>query len=75
MLLASTINRTWLGYLFAIVGAECVFRVLPVGMHRWKQFVTPDELAHTTRAGGLLPIEIRGFRYVPVAHGAWWTAD
>ena len=44
-LFVSTISRTWRAYAFAIVGAERVLKLLPVGTHDWNRFVTPDELA------------------------------
>ena len=44
LLVASTINRTARSWLLAIVAAEYLLRVLPIGTHRWRQFVTPDEL-------------------------------
>jgi ubiquinone biosynthesis O-methyltransferase len=44
LLVASTIDRTAKSWLFAIVGAEYLFRVLPVGTHQWRRFVRPDEM-------------------------------
>lgn len=44
MLVLATLNRTWLSYLIAIVGAEYVLRYLPIGTHDWKKFVKPSEL-------------------------------
>jgi 2-polyprenyl-6-hydroxyphenyl methylase/3-demethylubiquinone-9 3-methyltransferase len=73
VLLASTINRTALSYLTAIVGAERVFRVLPRGTHRWSQLVRPQELAQAAQACGLRPGVQRGMAYLPVLHRAWWT--
>jgi 2-polyprenyl-6-hydroxyphenyl methylase/3-demethylubiquinone-9 3-methyltransferase len=75
LLLASTINRTLRSYVFAIVGAEWVFRVLPRGTHRWAQFVRPGELEQAAAACGLAPGERRGMGYMPALHFAWWTAD
>jgi 2-polyprenyl-6-hydroxyphenyl methylase/3-demethylubiquinone-9 3-methyltransferase len=40
----ATINRTWMAWLFAIVGAEYVLRWLPRGTHRWREFRRPDEV-------------------------------
>ena len=40
----STINRTMKAFLFAIVGAEYVLRLLPKGTHHYDKFITPDEL-------------------------------
>ena len=40
----STLNRTLLSFLFAILGAEYILRLLPRGTHQWRKFVTPSEL-------------------------------
>ncbi|MFY7866876.1 bifunctional 2-polyprenyl-6-hydroxyphenol methylase/3-demethylubiquinol 3-O-methyltransferase UbiG [Roseateles sp.] len=73
LLVASTINRTLLSYLSAILAAEYVFRLLPKGTHRWSQFVKPEELALAARACGLQPIDSRGMLYLPVLHRARWS--
>lgn len=44
-LLLATLNRTLKSYLVAIVGAEYLLRMLPVGTHDWRMFVKPEELA------------------------------
>ena len=44
LLILATLNRTPKSYLFGIVGAEYVLRLLPVGTHDWKAFVKPKEL-------------------------------
>lgn len=75
LLLASTINRTWRSWLLAIVGAEHVLRVLPVGTHHWRQLVRPDELTRAAASAGLRRVDQRGMRYLPVVHRASWTAD
>lgn len=73
LLLASTINRTPISWLTAIVAAERVFRVLPRGTHQWAQFVRPEELEQAAMACGLSPLERRGMAYLPAVHRAWWT--
>ena len=40
----ATINRNYLSWLVAIVGAEYVFRVLPKGTHQWRRFRKPSEI-------------------------------
>lgn len=75
LLVASTINRTARSWLLAIVAAEYLLRVLPIGTHRWRQFVTPDELDTAARRAGLVPRERLGMRYLPVLHRAHWTRD
>jgi 2-polyprenyl-6-hydroxyphenyl methylase/3-demethylubiquinone-9 3-methyltransferase len=75
LLLASTIDRTVKSFLFAIVGAEYVFRVLPRGTHEWRRFVRPAELQAAARLAGLALVEQRGMRYLPVLRRASWVRD
>jgi 2-polyprenyl-6-hydroxyphenyl methylase / 3-demethylubiquinone-9 3-methyltransferase len=75
LLVASTIDRSLSSFLFAIVGAEYVFRVLPRGTHEWRRFVRPAELQAAARGAGLEVIEQRGMRYLPVLHRASWVRD
>jgi len=72
LVVASTLNRTWRSFLLAIVGAEWVLRLLPRGTHRWRDFVTPAELAQAMAAGGLCQQSLAGLRYTPVLHRAHW---
>lgn len=75
LLFASTIDRTWKSFVFAIVGAEYVLRVLPRGTHQWRQFVRPGELAAAAGSTGLRQIQLRGMRYNPFRHTAAWCED
>lgn len=75
LLFASTIDRTWKSFVFAIVGAEYVLRVLPRGTHQWKRFVRPTELAAEARRSGLHQRDLRGMRYLPLLHRASWCRD
>lgn len=75
LLVASTINRTWRSALLAIGMAEYVLRVLPVGTHQWRQFVTPQEMRAAAEQAGLVPCEQLGMRYLPLLHRAHWTRD
>ena len=56
----STLNRTPRSFLMAKLGAEYVLRLLPVGTHDWKMFVTPAELGTGLRAAGLKVADITG---------------
>ncbi|MFH4247029.1 bifunctional 2-polyprenyl-6-hydroxyphenol methylase/3-demethylubiquinol 3-O-methyltransferase UbiG, partial [Acinetobacter baumannii] len=49
----STINRNPKSYLFAIIGAEYVLRMLPKGTHDYHKFIRPSEMAHDIRNAGL----------------------
>ena len=39
LMFVATINKTLKSYVFAIVGAEYVLRLLPIGTHEWEKFV------------------------------------
>ena len=49
VMFVSTINRTPLSWLFAIIGAEYILRWLPRGTHRWTMFRTPREIERLLR--------------------------
>jgi 2-polyprenyl-6-hydroxyphenyl methylase/3-demethylubiquinone-9 3-methyltransferase len=75
LLVASTIDRTLKSFVVAIVGAEYLLRVLPVGTHQWRRFVRPAELQAAAQASGLRTIDLRGLRYLPLLHRASWVRD
>lgn len=45
LLILATLNRTVKSFLFGIVGAEYVLRLLPIGTHDWRAFVKPEEMS------------------------------
>lgn len=59
----STINRNLKAFLFAIVGAEYVMRLLPKGTHEYARFIRPSELDGWARAAGLQLQAISGIEY------------
>mgnify|MGYP001075530725 CR=1 FL=1 len=61
----STINRNPKSWLFAIVGAEYVLRLLPRGTHEFAKFIRPAELAGFCRRSRLRVEEITGMSYNP----------
>jgi 2-polyprenyl-6-hydroxyphenyl methylase/3-demethylubiquinone-9 3-methyltransferase len=62
----STINRNPKSFLFAIVGAEYVLRLLPRGTHEYARFITPSELARHCRDGGFSVADVTGMTYNPL---------
>jgi len=62
----STINRNPKSFLFAIVGAEYVLKLLPRGTHEYAKFITPAELARMCRQADLEPGDITGMTYNPI---------
>ena len=62
----STINRNPKSFLFAIVGAEYVLRLLPRGTHEYAKFIKPSELAGYARDSALQAEELIGMTYNPL---------
>jgi 2-polyprenyl-6-hydroxyphenyl methylase/3-demethylubiquinone-9 3-methyltransferase len=62
----STINRNPKSFLFAIVGAEYVLRLLPQGTHEYRKFIRPSELDTWSRHAGLQLIGSIGMHYNPL---------
>lgn len=67
LVIFSTVNRTAKSYLFAIVGAEYLLRILPVGTHEWKKFVKPSELVGMIEMEKALITDVTGMPYHPIS--------
>lgn len=65
LLFISTLNRTARSYAVAKLGAEYLLRMLPVGTHDWKQFITPAELGALCRGAGLRLFDVAGMSFAP----------
>jgi 2-polyprenyl-6-hydroxyphenyl methylase/3-demethylubiquinone-9 3-methyltransferase len=70
----STINRNAKSFLFAIVGAEYVLRLLPAGTHEYQKFIRPSELDAWARSAGLELESSIGMHYNPLTR-EYWLAD
>ncbi|MGO1283077.1 MAG: bifunctional 2-polyprenyl-6-hydroxyphenol methylase/3-demethylubiquinol 3-O-methyltransferase UbiG, partial [Psychrobacter sp.] len=67
----STINRNPKSYLFAIVGAEYVLRLLDRGTHDYAKFITPAELDQMATNAGFVRKDIIGLHYNPLTKRYW----
>ena len=67
----STINRNPKSYLFAIVGAEYVLRLLDRGTHDYAKFITPAELDKMALTAGFTRQDIIGLHYNPLTKRYW----
>jgi 2-polyprenyl-6-hydroxyphenyl methylase/3-demethylubiquinone-9 3-methyltransferase len=63
----STLNRNPKSFLFAIVGAEYVLKMLPRGTHEYMKFIKPSELERWLRDAGLRLRELTGMHYHPLS--------
>ncbi|MBT9551176.1 MAG: bifunctional 2-polyprenyl-6-hydroxyphenol methylase/3-demethylubiquinol 3-O-methyltransferase UbiG [Hydrogenophaga sp.] len=71
----STINRNPKSFLFAIVGAEYLLRMLPKGTHEYAKMIRPSELARYCRAADLTLEHTRGMEYNPLSQRYWLSDD
>ena len=62
----STLNRNPKAYLFAVLGAEYLLRLLPRGTHDYAKFITPAELSQYARNAGLEVNGMKGMGYNPL---------
>lgn len=62
----ATLNRNPKSYLFAVIGAEYVLRLLPRGTHDYAKFIKPSELAGMCRHAGLSIAGVTGMTYNPL---------
>lgn len=63
----ATISRTPKAYLFAVIGAEYLLKLLPRGTHDYARFIRPSELATDCRLAGLDVKGTVGMKYNPVS--------
>ncbi len=63
----STINRNPKAYMFAIVGAEYLLKLLPKGTHDYSKFIKPSELEGWIRQAELSLRELTGMSYNPLS--------
>ncbi len=71
----STINRNPRAFLFAILGAEYVLKLLPRGTHDYARFIRPVELARWAREAQLDVADIAGLSYNPLSRMFRLTRD
>ncbi|HEU4516814.1 MAG TPA: bifunctional 2-polyprenyl-6-hydroxyphenol methylase/3-demethylubiquinol 3-O-methyltransferase UbiG [Steroidobacteraceae bacterium] len=71
----STINRNARSFALAIVGAEYLMRLLPMGTHRYARLIRPSELTRWARTAGLELIHLAGLAYDPFSRRARISED
>jgi len=67
----STINRNLKSFMFGILGAEYVLRMLPRGTHDYTKLIRPSELGRTLRASSLVLEDLTGLHFNPLTQRYW----
>jgi len=71
----STIHRNPKAFVYAIVGAEYLLKLLPKGTHHYDGFIKPSELAIYARQAGLDVVGFKGLTYQPLTQHYTLSAD
>lgn len=71
----STLNRSFKSWLFAIIGAEYILRIIPKNTHKFKRFITPSELLTWTDTTELIGNNISGIYYNPITDQCNLSSD
>jgi 2-polyprenyl-6-hydroxyphenyl methylase/3-demethylubiquinone-9 3-methyltransferase len=61
----ATLNRNPKSFLFAIIGAEYILKLVRQGTHTYRKFVKPAELENWGKASGLTFQDLTGLHYNP----------
>ncbi len=73
--ICSTINRNIRSFALAIVGAEYLLRLLPMGTHQYARLIRPSEITRWARDSGLELADLAGIAYNPATRKARIDAD
>ncbi len=65
IMFTATINRSFVSYVKAIIGAEYILRWLPIGTHDWNKFIKPEELQDLLSQEKLTTYDIKGMKFNP----------
>ena len=61
----ATLNRSFISYVKAIIGAEYILRWLPIGTHDWNKFIKPEELENFYLKKNFQRLDIKGLKFNP----------
>ena len=75
LLFLSTINRNAKAYVYAILGAEYLLRLLPKGTHDYARFIRPSELGLWLRQCSMELNDLTGLTYDPLTRRYSLSSD
>ena len=65
LMFTATLNRSFISYIKAIIGAEYILRWLPIGTHDWNKFIKPEELEKILLSEKFTSLDIKGMSFNP----------
>ena len=66
LMFTATLNRSFISYIKAIIGAEYILRWLPIGTHDWNKFIKPEELEKFLSDEKFSTLDIKGLKFNPL---------
>ena len=63
IMFTATLNRTFISFIKAIIGAEYVLRWLPIGTHDWNKFLKPSEVKKKIQDLNFSINEVKGLQF------------
>ena len=70
----TTINKTQMSWLVAVVGAEYVVGLLPRGTHQWDKFISPETISEILTQHNCQTRLVHGMAYNPLTNSWWFTS-
>ena len=74
LMFTATLNKTFISYLKAIIGAEYILRWLPIGTHDWNKFIKPEELERLLSKENFFTVDLKGLEFNPL-FGKWKKSE
>jgi len=65
LMFTATLNRSFISYIKAIIGAEYILRWLPIGTHDWNKFIKPEELEKFLSDEKFSTLDVKGLKFNP----------
>jgi len=65
LMFTATLNRSFISYVKAIIGAEYILRWLPIGTHDWNKFIKPEELEKFLLDEKFSTLDVKGLKFNP----------
>ncbi len=70
-LFLSTINRTTKAYLYTIIGAEYLLKIIPKNTHDYEKYIKPSEISSMLRSSDMKIEQLQGLQYNPLNRKAY----
>jgi len=67
LMFTATLNRSFISYIKAIIGAEYILRWLPIGTHDWNKFIKPEELEKFLSDENFSTLDVKGLKFNPLS--------